>query len=171
MGMNISKKIYIIAFSCIVILVSSCSLQNSKFVIEKYQNQVPIKTYLPTYIPHGVVLSEAGTTGPISGGPDNGSMAFELNYTGALGNIRITETNSPVSIASIDNKSGINILINGIYILKIETEELDTKQPATLIKTTFYEWNYDETNFEVSDTGYNNEDGTKIVETIVAQQN
>jgi hypothetical protein len=161
---KVLKIISFISLCCPLILVTGCvnAQTEANTAIENLQKSVPYPIIVPTYFPRGISLVPSTITEPATDNNLN-AVYFEIQYGHNADKIIILDeenyyfTLTPTNPYNTFAKNGVDVTYEVTYNGGSE----GTNQGF------LYVWNSDGVNFRLSIYGYGQDEGQKVLESMI----
>ena len=161
---KVLKIISFISLCCALILVTGCinAQTEANTAIKNLQKNVPYTIIVPTYVPRGISVVPSAITEPATDNNLN-AVYFEIQYGPNPGKTIILEEENHYSTLVPINPYNI-FTINGI---KVTYEETNYSSASETYQGFLFEWNNNGVNFQLSIYGYTQDEGQKVVDSMI----
>lgn len=141
--------------------------------VQKAQEEIPFQIILPAYVPVELESSPY-IEGPVKGTcPDNSvgiTVRYQAEETTGYYSLLIEEESGAITIYPASDARVRYIDIDGVHVMEQEYEQTTISPSGMNQRQAFeYTWNRHNVHFEVIISGYDRDEATKIVESMIQQ--
>jgi len=132
-------------------------------MIASVQKKVPFTIIVPSYFPSDIRTIPSGISGPNTNEITK-SIEVIITYYGDSSDKEIVVSEVNINVNQVPNGSYETFNINGVEVLD---EDIEIGSATQITHGFLYTWNRNGINFEVDIYGYGQDEGKKVVESMI----